>query len=277
MINQVTAALEAVGWDTNLVPLEDSHGRPRAAGYHLVLNLPVWGPNCLSLRKTCRDPFWKIEDTNDRWDYQIARAEFDPTAIKAGHNGFFGHWKPRFLGEAPAAEGLGPYIFMPLQGKLTERRHFQSMAPLDMIRATLAQDPERRVIATLHPRESYSAAERDGLERIAATEPRFSLVKGDSLPLVKGCDYIVTENSSVAVTGYFAGKQAVLFAQIDFHHIAGSVPRQGLEAAFARMRQPAPDFVRYLYWLLEMNAIRTWDENAHDRIRTRLQQFGWPV
>jgi hypothetical protein len=81
----------------------------------------------------------------------------------------------------------------------------------------------------------------------------------------------------VAVTGYFAGKQAVLFAQIDFHHIAGSVPRDGIDAAFARMRQPPPDFARYLYWLLELNAIRTWDPAAQDKIRARLAHFGWPI
>ncbi len=277
MINQVTAAVEAVGWQTNLVALEDSHGRPRAAGYHLVLNLPVWGPNCLSLRKTYRDPFWKIEATNDRWDYEIAKAEFDPRAITAGHNGFVGHWKPRFLGETPAAEGLGPFIFVPLQGKLTERRHFQSMSPLDMIRATLQQDPDRKVIATLHPRESYGAAELEALDQLVAAEPRLSLAKGDSLRLVKACDYIVTQNSSVAVTGYFAAKPTVLFARIDSHHIAGSVPRQGVAAAFAQMRKPSPDFARYLYWLFEINAIRTWDPRAQERIRARLQHFGWPM
>lgn len=277
MLNQVTTAVEAAGWQVNLVALEDSMGRPKGPGYHLVLNLPVTGPNCLSLRKTYRDPFWKIEETNDRWDYEIARMRFDPTTITSGFNGFMGHWRPRFLGDAPAAEGPGPFIFMPLQGKLTEHRHFQAMSPVEMIRTTLKMDPERKVIATLHPRETYSVAELDALNRIATTERRFVLAKGDSLSFVKACDYIVTQNSSVAVTGYFAGKQAVLFARIDFHHIAGSVPHHGVEAAFARMKQPPPDFARYLYWLLEVNAIRTWDKAAHDRIRARFRHFGWPI
>lgn len=277
MLNQVTEAIEAVGWQTNLVALEDSHGRAEAPGYHLVLNLPVRGLNCLSLRKTYRDPFWKIEETNDRWDYEIAGMAFDPKTITSGFNGFMGHWRPRFLGDTPAVEGLGPFVFVPLQGKLTERRHFQAMSPIDMIRATLRQDPSRRVIATLHPRETYSPAEREALEQIAREESHFALMAGDSLGFVKACDYIVTENSSVAVTGYFAGKPAVLFARIDFHHIAGSVPLQGLEAAFARLRGPAPDFARYLYWLLELNAIRTWDKAAQERIRARFRHFGWPV
>ena len=97
------------------------------------------------------------------------------------------------------------------------------------------------------------------------------------MPLVKACDYIVTQNSSVAVTGYFAAKPAVLFARIDFHHIAGSVPRQGVEVAFAQMRQPAPDFARYLYWFLELNSVRTWDTAAQERVRSRLRHFGWPI
>lgn len=277
MLNQVTEAVQAAGWQVNLAALEDTLGRPKAPGYHLVLNLPVLGPNCLSLRKSYRDPFWKIEDTNDRWDYEIARTAFDPATITAGFNGFMGHWRPRFLGDAPAAEGLGRFIFVPLQGRLTEHRHFQAMSPLDMIRITLEHDPDRKVIATLHPRETYSAVELEALGQLAASHPRFSLAKGDSLPLVKACDYIVTQNSSVAVTGYFAAKPAVLFARIDFHHIAGSVPRQGVAAAFAQARQPAPDFARYLYWFLELNAIRTWDKAAQERIRARFRHFGWPV
>ena len=277
MLNQVTDAVRAAGWEVILAPLEQTHGRPKAPGYHLVLTLPVWGPRCLSLRKTYRDPFWKIEATNDRWDYEIADQTFDPATVTNGFNGFMGHWKPRFLGETPAATGLDPFIFVPLQGKLTEKRHFQSMSPIEMLRATLRADPGRKVIATLHPRESYGAPELAALDDLAAAEPRFTLAEGDSLPFVKACDYIVTQNSSVAVTGFFAGKQAVLFARIDFHHIAGSVPRDGIEAAFARMHQPAPDFARYLYWLLELNAIRTWDPAAQDRIRARLSRFGWPI
>lgn len=277
MLNQVTDAVQAVGWQVNIAALEETHGRPKAPGYHLVLNLPVWGPNCLSLRKSYRDPFWKIDRTNDRWDYEIAATPFDPKAVPAGFNGFMSHWKPRFLGDTPAAQGLDPFIFIPLQGKLTERRHFQAASPLDMIRTTLAQDKTRKVIATLHPREIYTAHELEQLDRLEATNPRFSLAKGDSLPLVKACDYIVTENSSVAVTGYFAGKQAVLFGQIDCHHIAGSVPRMGVETAFARMAQPATDFARYLYWFLELNSIRTWDTKAQERIRDRFRHFGWPI
>lgn len=277
MLNQITDAVKAAGWEAKIAPLEETHGRPKAQGYHLVLNLPVWGPNCLSLRKTYRDPFWKIEATNDRWDYEIAKASFDPRQVPPGFNGFMGHWKPRFLGDSPAAEGLGPFIFIPLQGKLTERRHFQAMSPLDMIRTTLAQDTDRKVIATLHPREIYSADEVAKLDELVNSDPRFAVMKSDSLPLVKACDYVVTQNSSVAVTGFFAGKQAVLFAQIDFHHIAGSVPRQGAEAAFAKMQEPAPDFSRYLYWLLELNAIRTWDKAAQERVRARFRHFGWPI
>lgn len=277
MLNQITDAVKAAGWQVEIAALEETHGRPTAPGYHLVLNLPVWGPNCLSLRKSYRDPFWKIEATNDRWDYEIAAAPFDPKAVPAGFNGFMGHWKPRFLGETPAADEKEPFIFMPLQGKLTERRHFQAMSPFDMIRATLEADKTRRIIATRHPRETYSEDELDLLAAIAAREPRFEVRREDSLPLIKACDYVVTQNSSTAVTGYFAGKPAVLFAKIDFHHIAGSVPRDGLEAAFAGVAGPAPDFARYLFWFLELNSIRTWDSKAQERIRDRFRHFGWPI
>ena len=88
---------------------------------------------------------------------------------------------------------------------------------------------------------------------------------------------VVTQNSGVALTGYFAGKPAVLFGKIDFHHIAGSVPREGIDRAFARVRGPAPAFDKYLYWFFALNAIPFWDTDAKDRIVARLRRFGWPI
>ena len=188
-----------------------------------------------------------------------------------GEDWFANRWRPRLFGDAEIrSDG---HIFMPLQGKLLERRHFQSQSPIEMIATTLAADPQRKIIATLHPREIYTAAERKALTGFGN---RFTLSDRPSVTVLAGCDYVVTENSAMALTGFFARKPAVLFADIDFHHVAASVPRIGVQAAFQSAQSPRP-FAAYLHWFFTENAISAIDENAIPRIQARLREHGWPI
>ncbi|MEO5613818.1 MAG: hypothetical protein ABIR04_02680, partial [Cypionkella sp.] len=206
----VVGVVRAAGWAVRYGGHADTVA---GDGYHLVYNRAVEGRFCLSLRRCYLDKFYRIEATNDRWDWEVAGLPF---SVESGQAWFQRHWRERLFRGLVVARG--GYIFMPLQGKLLQRRHFQAASPIEMIRATLAADPVRRIVATLHPREVYSDAELEALRGLE----RFELVQG-SLPVLAGCEYVVTENSSMALTGFFANKPAVLFAQIDFHHIAASV------------------------------------------------------
>ena len=162
---------------------------------------------------------------------------------------------------------------MPLQGRLQERRHFQSRSPIEMIAATLQADPTRTIRATLHPNETYSP---EDLAALTSFGPQFSLLDEPSLPLLANCDYVVTENSSLAFHGYFARKPAVLFAEIDFHHIAGSVPKLGIKAAF-RVATTQPPFASYLHWALRDNAISAWSDDCGAKTIACLRSHGWPI
>ena len=166
---------------------------------------------------------------------------------------------------------------MPLQGVLRRKRHFQTASPLDMIRTTLAADPSRPVLATLHPNENYSEQDLVELQAIAAAQPNFVLSPQPSIDLLRRCDYVVTENSSLAFAGYFAEKPAVLFARIDFHHIARSVSALGVARAFDGIAQHRPDFARYLFWFLRWQAIASFAAEAEERIAMRLRNHGWPL
>lgn len=275
VLNVVTEAVADCGWDIAIHSVTVTNAIPSAKGHHLFYSQDVIGGNSLNLRRCYRDPFFCIEPTNERWDYEVAHKTFDPAEVKSGFRGFMGFWRPRVLGEMqPKREG---YVLIPLQGRLLQHRSFQSMSPIDMIRTTLRAERNRPVLATLHPKEVYSPEERHALAEITAEHPRFTLSTQSTITLLAGCDYVVTENSGVALTGYFAEKPAVLFAGIDFHHIAGSVLREGVDRAFARALGPAPDFDRYLYWFFALNAIPYWDRDAKTRIIERLRQFGWPL
>jgi hypothetical protein len=264
ILTRVIQAAQAAGWQ---VVLRDEAEPVGGDGYHLVYNRAVTSARTLVLRRCYFDPFWRIEATNDRWDWDIAGMDF-PATPAPDAEGFRRRWQAKlFAGHAVSHQG---HIFMPLQGKLLQHRHFQAASPIEMIRATRKADPARRILATLHPRESYTAAELQALHGIDG----FELSDRPSMELLAGCDYVVTENSGMALTGFFAEKPAVLFARIDFHHIAASVPRSGLQAF---QPQPRPPFAAYLHWFFKQNAITSWADDAVEQVRQRFRDHGWPM
>lgn len=263
IFGSVAAVVQAAGWQVRYGPQD---AEIAGAGYHLVYNRAVEGPLCFSLRRCYLEKYYRIEATNDRWDWDVASLPFPG---KPGQAWFQGYWRDRLFGGLTISEN--GYIFMPLQGKLLQRRHFQAASPIEMIKATLAADPARRIVASLHPREVYSDAELAALQGIE----RFELVTG-SLPWLAGCDYVVTENSSLALTGFFANKPAVLFARIDFHHIAASVGRLGVVGAFEAVQNKQP-YADYLAWFFKKQALCEVGDDSTARIAERLRALGWPV
>lgn len=271
IINRISAAIRPFGWRAEI----RGEGERLREGHVLRHMREPDGPEELCLRRAHLYPFWRIEATNDRWNWQVAKAVFDPAAVDpVAAVAFLARWRQVLFPDAiPSRDG---FLFLPLQGRLTERRSFQTASPLEMIEETLARVPGKQVLATLHPKETYSRAELSALDRLAARHPRFRRVTARAEDLLLGCDGVVTQNSAVALTGYFAGKPAVLFGQIDFHHIAGSVPREGMDRAFARLDE-APDFAAYLFWFFRHQAINGGAPEAEAQIVARLRDHGWPM
>ena len=269
ILPRVVQAAKTAGWQ---VLLKDETDPVMGDGYQLIYNRAVTEPFCLCLRRCHMDPFFRIEASNDRWDWDVSAKIFEPRMAFSEEEGFRTRWRNKlFEGAAISQQG---HIFMPLQGRLLIQRHFQSVSPIDMIHATLAADSTRHILATLHPKETYSDAERAALQAIGG---RFQLTDQPSLQALASCDYVVTENSSLALTGFFAAKPAVLFAKIDFHHIAASVLALGVKAAFEAVQTEKPPFAAYLHWFFKRNAITSWADDAVDQIRARFRDLGWPM
>jgi hypothetical protein len=276
MVGLVKQSVEQAGWQTAILHDTESHLCAAKAGYHLMLNKPVPGPNAAVLRKCYLDPFWRIEPTNDRWDWEVSGLDFEPARINPERAAaFLDRWRTTLFKDTPIADQ--GHIFMPLQGKLTTRRHFQAQSPADMILTTLKSDPERQVLATLHPGEVYTKGELDRLAQIEQAHPRFHLSSLASMDLLAGCSYVVTQNSGLALKGFFAKKPAVLFARIDFHHIAGVVPQIGPAGAFRHVRTAPPAFDAYVQWFFKWHAITVWSDSVMATIQARLRTLGWPI
>lgn len=274
---RLIGAVEAAGWSTSLHQTgpEARRAAPDRPGYALYRMEAPTHDRALTCRRTYVGAFWHVEVSAERWDWPVARVHFDADSIDgedAAHF-FFGTRNRLYPGVKPVDEDN--LAFIPLQGRLTEHRSFQAMSPVQMIEAVIARH-SGPVVATLHPRESYSEGEIAALEALAARFPRFRFQTGGSPDLLRRCRFVATQNSALALEGFFLRKPAVLFALSDFHHIAGSVPRDGIEAAFARLSQ-TPPVARYLYWFLQLNALNAGRPEFEERLRAQLRQFGWPI
>ncbi|MEI4485423.1 hypothetical protein V8J36_04415 [Frigidibacter sp. MR17.14] len=276
-VNRLAAALASVGWRLEIARASlMAEARWAAGGPSLWHMSEPPGPGGLVIRRTYLGAFWHIERIAARWDWPVARAAFDPAGIDPDRAAaFVRQWRGQlFPGLEARREG---HVFVPLQARLTERRSFQSMSPLEMLRAVIARWPDRRIAATLHPGVDHDPAELAALEALAKTHPRLELSRGGSLPLLATADLVATQNSSLAFQGYFLEKPALLFAGIDFHHPAASVPRDGLAAALEAAEAPRLPLAPYLWWFLKGHAINAGAPEAEAQILAALRRGGWAL
>tara|TARA_R100000935_G_scaffold15564_1_gene31158 strand:- start:635 stop:1555 length:921 start_codon:yes stop_codon:yes gene_type:complete len=236
-------------------------------------------PRALTLRRSYFYPFWQIESSARRWEWNVALTPFKPQDIDmAEAKRFFAFWRKRLYPQANAAPVTDGPVYVPLQGMIRQHRTFQSCSPLTMIANTADRFANNDIVVTLHPNEVYSDADHGALQDLAARYPNVAISVQDMVTCLNACQLVVTQNSSVALAGFFFRKPAVLFAQIDFHHIAGNVPRDGEDRAFATWRNDA-EYEAYIWWFLQhmsINAGRP-PEEVTEKIASVLWNHGWPV
>jgi hypothetical protein len=279
-VNKLGEALALSGWSLEIRtagPVDPLTAAERDE-YALFLMQEPAHEKGLSLRVAYIMPFWRIERTAERWSFDVARSDFDPGQVDpAVARRFARYWGRRKFGEAVGETRRAGMIYVPLQGHIGRRRSFQVMSPMDMLRETLERAQGRRVIAGLHPKESYSEPDLRRLEEMRHAFPALEVTEGGMEGHLRDCDFVVTQNSSVALMAMFFRKPAILFARIDFHHAMLNVAEIGVDAAFARVEEHAPDWDRYLLWFLKLSAINAGAPEATGRIAARLKALGWPL
>ncbi|WGW04429.1 hypothetical protein [Tropicibacter oceani] len=277
-VTTLCAVLRAQGFEVCLngdTP-EDLRAAKGHPGYAIVRMTDPPTERGVTFRRTYFAPFWHIERSAARWDWPVAQARFDPRGVKPHKAArLLANLRARhFPGVTPGRDG---HVLIALQGRLLERRGFQSCTPLQMIEAVLEHDQTRHIHATLHPRETYTAHEMQALEALTRRFARLTVGMGGSDRVLPGCDYVVTQNSAVAFAGYLLEKPAALFGQIDFHHIAANVHTLGAEQALHSVPDMRPDFAAYLWWFLRDHAIDDSRPDAQARITQALIRAGWPL
>jgi len=278
--DQVRAAFQGAGFRVEFRKNSDVQRLKSASrrGYSLFLMDEPFHPKALTVRKAYYYPFWRIENTAKRWEFQVAKAPFDAAEVAPERAKLWADnwrkWLFKGMAEQPEKEG---FVYVPLQGRLLNHRSFQTMSPIEMLRSTLAHDPARRVVAGLHPGETYTSKERAALDEVVKDNARLTLQSGGMEAALRGCDYVVTQNSTAALSGFFFQKPAVLFAKADFHHIAANVADLGEKAAFETVHTMGPAYDQYLYWFIQKMAIKADEPGAQQAILDTVRARGWVV
>jgi len=280
IINRIQAVFERHGFRVDYCrDSEEERGKSAdRRGYSLFMMHDPFHPRALSMRKAYYYPFWRVERTHMRWKFEIAQSEFRPEntdLVEATR--FCNIWRRKLFANAePGAAGDGS-VYIPLQGHLLERRSIQSASPLNMIEAVLSHDPGRPVTLALHPTQTYLPEETDALKALIDRHPRLRLSGEPAETLLARCDYVVTQNSSVAFSGMFLHKPAALFARIDFHHICANAHDLGIEQAISTASVLAPDFDRYIYWFLKGTALNGGSPDVDRQIEQMFRKRGWDL
>ena len=245
-------------------------------GYSLFHMDEPFHPRALTLRKAYYYPFWRIENSAKRWEWAVAKATFEPDSIANSEAvAFCDFWRRNLF---KTFDDLNPnrgMVYIPLQGRLLEQRSFQTASPLAMIEQVLLHDRSRQVVVGLHPGETYVPEETEALNALVRKHARLQISSVPMEVLLTECDYVATENSSVALAGYFYHKPAVLFARIDFHHIAANVADLGTAEAIRAAPGLQPEYDKYLCWFLRHTAINGGSDKAEAQILDAVRQHGW--
>ncbi|WP_299842130.1 hypothetical protein [uncultured Paracoccus sp.] len=274
-LQRLTRLLEGQGWRVQILPTGEAarEAAPDQPGYALFHMEKPTHDRALTFRRSYHYPFWRIEQVAERWRWPVAEARFDPETIDPdAARAFHTRLAARVLPGPPPRRG--DHVLIPLQGRIAEARSFQTMSPLDMV-ARVAETG-RPAIATLHPKETYMPEDRAALDALARRHPNLT-IGGNTASLLRDCAFVATQNSAVAFDGYILSKPAVLFGQVDFHHIGLNVADLGTGSALAAAADHRPDVARYLFWFLRVNAINMSAPDADQQIAAALRRGGWPV
>lgn len=271
-LKRVAEALEAQGWTAELRPLAEAARHPAGAPALIHRARPTH-PGMLVFRRVCHPPFWTIDPAAERWRHAVAGATFDPDAVEAeAARAFVTRLRARVLPGPPPRSG--PHVLVPLQGRLTECRSFQTMAPVEMLARVCTLG--RPVMATRHPGLTSGPEEEAALALLVARHPNLTIT--DSSPeALRDCAFVATMNSTVGFDGLILNKPLVLFGQIDFHHIALNVAQMGVQAALEAAPHHRPATARYVHWFLKQQAIDAAAADAPDRILAAMRKGGWSI
>lgn len=279
-LNKLETVLKRSGFEVTFHKddVETNVRELNSKGYHLRWMQDPANARGLTIRRNYIDPFWKIEKVSARWDWPVVQRAFDASTVDPFRaSRFVAQLRGRIFPKQRENSSETGYVLVPLQGRLLEHRSFQNCSPLQMVKAVLENERKRKIILTLHPGEHYSNSEAKALEDVCDGHANAKISRLDTRQLIQNCEYIVTENSSIALNGFLLRKPAILCAGIDFHHIAMMADERTMKSAMNAIEACRPDYDQYIWWFFQEQSINAKKQEAERRIARQLHHHGWPI
>ncbi len=115
VFNRIIAAVQAEGWNVSFHG--DSPGERakagRRGGYALFHMEEPQGADTLNLRRAYHYPFWQLEGSNERWNFDVAKSAFPARLVKPVQaRPFMRRWREKLLGDA-GSDGAGVCVHAP--------------------------------------------------------------------------------------------------------------------------------------------------------------------
>lgn len=277
--NKMKSAFESIGY--NVATKEDSNENILLSssdpGYSLILEGEPLNSKSLCFRRAYTEPFWQIEKSAKRWEFEVASLPFLPDDTNSQPARYFTrYWRKKLFGHADLLRETPKHILCPLQGQLLRQRSFQSMSPLEMLEELAAHESSRPILATLHPSENYSQEEISALNIVMYRHKNISVSRADTKTLISSSSYIATMNSTVSFWGMFWGVPSVLFGRVDFHHLhPNTFDNSVIEAIKLQDSVDTSLYEKYIYWFWKQQSIRSWSDDAEKSILNVVNRRGW--
>lgn len=279
-LNKVEQVIEAANLSIEFCENSDleQYSPQTSSSYSLFYMLEPINENGLTFRKNYFEPFWKIETNNMRWTWPVAKKPFEePMAKRDRILRFADTLRKRELNSQSSTGCSEEFVFVPLQGKLLLQRSFQMTSPIEMLSMVAEHMKNQTIVANYHPGERYSEEELSELDNICRKYPNVSVSDKPASDLVAKCSCVVTENSSVSLLAYLLHKPCILFADIDFHHIALKVNLSCFAETVEKLAEYEVDYDGYLWWFFQEQSINAGKAEAEQKILSTLRRHGWTI
>ena len=255
--------------------------------FHIVDHGNFRHPRVLNTGVAYIFPFWNLDPWGIRAGSSIAAKRFDAQCVNSERAlAFVGNLHKRLV-DRRTSRGVQPKevqafpkgciaVFLQSEG----HRQVDETCYLDretMVAALTARDDPRPLVIKVHPRDQ-SAATRDWLAGLAASDSRIIATEGNIHDILAAADVTVTINSAVGIESMLHRVPVVLCGHSDFHHCAVVVrSADDMSSGLQQAVQSNWPFAHFLFWYFRMNCINAGGPNLAGAVIARIAETGYDV
>ena len=278
LYGQIVKAINDAKFKVETAELDESHRFTAGVieDYALLIKMLVPQENVFTLRKLSIRNYWTIERAEYRNNFRLTNQNPDFALIDAKRAEIFANkTRRKKISVSQNARSKDQPILIALQGTLLTHRKDQYCSPIEMINLTRAHFPDRQIIVKPHPRGGYGEDELKALHN--CVEKLDITLSNDSVEeLLAQASFVISMNSSVALSAILYHVPSVYFSYADFFHIGQTVMYgKSVRAAFTDVEQVKPEFDKYIYWYLYENMLSSKDERVGEKAVAMMQSMGF--